>query len=182
MHLKFSSRLVKLTVIAGLYWMGILMALTLSDYLTRGWGTTDSKFDRKPGVQGPKSRVEESRSSVSGSRELELRGGSAALYAMRLVSSTRIAFYGNADASKMPAYRRLPIYRFHRYSLTICTRLRKPLHDVDVVSAVLLTIRQCAITHEFAVFSYCFMPDDVHLVVSATAEAADLRKFMSNWK
>jgi len=39
MHVKFGTRLVKLTVIAGLYWMGILLALTLSDYLTRGWGT-----------------------------------------------------------------------------------------------------------------------------------------------
>ena len=39
MHVKYSTRLVKLTVIAGLYWMGILLALTLSDYLTRGWGT-----------------------------------------------------------------------------------------------------------------------------------------------
>jgi cytochrome c oxidase subunit 4 len=36
---KFSTRLVKLTVIAGLYWMGILLTLTLSDYLTRAWGT-----------------------------------------------------------------------------------------------------------------------------------------------
>jgi cytochrome c oxidase subunit 4 len=39
MHVKYSTRLVKLTIIAGLYWMGILLALTLSDYLTRGWGT-----------------------------------------------------------------------------------------------------------------------------------------------
>ena len=39
MHVKYSTRIVKLTVIAGLYWMGILLALTLSDYLTRGWGT-----------------------------------------------------------------------------------------------------------------------------------------------
>jgi cytochrome c oxidase subunit IV len=39
MHVKFSTRLVKLTIIAGLYWMGILLALTLSDYLTRGFGT-----------------------------------------------------------------------------------------------------------------------------------------------
>jgi cytochrome c oxidase subunit 4 len=39
MHVKYSTRLVKLVVIAGLYWMGILMVLTLSDYLTRGWGT-----------------------------------------------------------------------------------------------------------------------------------------------
>jgi cytochrome c oxidase subunit 4 len=39
MHVKYSTRLVKLTVIAGLYWMGIIFALTLGDYLTRGWGT-----------------------------------------------------------------------------------------------------------------------------------------------
>jgi cytochrome c oxidase subunit 4 len=39
MHVKYSTRLIKLTVIAGLYWLGILFALTLSDYLTRGWGT-----------------------------------------------------------------------------------------------------------------------------------------------
>ena len=39
MHLKYSTRLIKLTVIAGLYWMGILFALTLGDYLTRAWGT-----------------------------------------------------------------------------------------------------------------------------------------------
>ena len=39
MHVKFGTRLVKLTAIAGLYWMGILLALTLGDYLTRGWGT-----------------------------------------------------------------------------------------------------------------------------------------------
>lgn len=39
MHVKYSTRLIKLVVIAGLYWMGIIFALTLSDYLTRGWGT-----------------------------------------------------------------------------------------------------------------------------------------------
>ena len=39
MHVKFGTRLVKLTAIAGLYWLGILLTLTLSDYLTRGWGT-----------------------------------------------------------------------------------------------------------------------------------------------
>jgi cytochrome c oxidase subunit 4 len=39
MHVKYSTRLIMLTVIAGLYWVGIIFALTLSDYLTRGWGT-----------------------------------------------------------------------------------------------------------------------------------------------
>jgi cytochrome c oxidase subunit 4 len=39
MHVKYSTRLIKLTLIAGVYWMGILLVLTLNDYLTRGWGT-----------------------------------------------------------------------------------------------------------------------------------------------
>ena len=39
MHVKYSTRLIKLTVIAGLYWMVILFGLTLGDYLTRVFGT-----------------------------------------------------------------------------------------------------------------------------------------------
>lgn len=35
MHLLHSSKLSWLAALAGLFWMGILMALTLSDYLTR---------------------------------------------------------------------------------------------------------------------------------------------------
>jgi cytochrome c oxidase subunit IV len=37
MHLRYSSRLVWVIVAAALFWMGILFALTFSDYLTRGW-------------------------------------------------------------------------------------------------------------------------------------------------
>jgi len=39
MHVKYGSRLTKLAVVGGLYWLLILLALTLSDYLTRGWRT-----------------------------------------------------------------------------------------------------------------------------------------------
>lgn len=37
MHVRHSSRLSKLVVIAGFLWLAILFALTLSDYLTRGF-------------------------------------------------------------------------------------------------------------------------------------------------
>src|SRR5688500_11725166 len=47
MHVKYSTRLVKLTVIAGLYWMGILFALTFSDYLSRAWGTYSQQITIK---------------------------------------------------------------------------------------------------------------------------------------
>ena len=39
MHVKYSTRLTKLAVIGGLYWLFILLSLTLSDYLTRSWRT-----------------------------------------------------------------------------------------------------------------------------------------------
>jgi len=37
MHVKVSSPLTKVFVVAGLVWLVILIALTLSDYLTRDW-------------------------------------------------------------------------------------------------------------------------------------------------
>jgi cytochrome c oxidase subunit 4 len=37
MHVRYSIRLVWVIVAAALFWMGILFALTFSDYLTRGW-------------------------------------------------------------------------------------------------------------------------------------------------
>jgi cytochrome c oxidase subunit 4 len=37
MHLRYSRRLMRVVVAAGLFWLGILIALTMSDFLTRGW-------------------------------------------------------------------------------------------------------------------------------------------------
>jgi cytochrome c oxidase subunit 4 len=37
MHVRYSSRLTWVIVGSGLFWLGILFALTLSDYLSRGW-------------------------------------------------------------------------------------------------------------------------------------------------
>ena len=37
MHLRYSRRLMLVVAAAGLFWLGILIALTMSDYLTRGW-------------------------------------------------------------------------------------------------------------------------------------------------
>jgi cytochrome c oxidase subunit 4 len=36
MHVRHSTRMTKLTLVAGVFWLGILLALTLSDYLARG--------------------------------------------------------------------------------------------------------------------------------------------------
>jgi cytochrome c oxidase subunit 4 len=39
MHVKYSPRLTWIVVIGGFFWLAILLALTLGDYLTRGWST-----------------------------------------------------------------------------------------------------------------------------------------------
>jgi cytochrome c oxidase subunit 4 len=38
MHLRWSSRLTWIVGGAALFWLGILLTLTLSDYATRAWG------------------------------------------------------------------------------------------------------------------------------------------------
>jgi cytochrome c oxidase subunit IV len=37
MHVKYSTNLTRLVIIAGFFWLAILVALTLSDELTRHW-------------------------------------------------------------------------------------------------------------------------------------------------
>jgi cytochrome c oxidase subunit 4 len=36
MHLRYSTRATVLTAVAGFFWLGILIVLTLNDYMTRG--------------------------------------------------------------------------------------------------------------------------------------------------
>ena len=37
MHVRYSSRLIWMVFASALFWLGILFALTLGDYWTRGW-------------------------------------------------------------------------------------------------------------------------------------------------
>ena len=39
MHVKYSSRLTKLIIVTGLFFLVILFTLTMSDYVSRGWLT-----------------------------------------------------------------------------------------------------------------------------------------------
>ncbi len=43
MHIRYSPRRTRLVILAGLFWLGLLLILTMSDYVARGWlgrGTT----------------------------------------------------------------------------------------------------------------------------------------------
>lgn len=53
MHLRWSGRLTQIVAVAALFWLAILLALTLSDYRTRrwtpaaeGWATSSIQFNR----------------------------------------------------------------------------------------------------------------------------------------
>lgn len=37
MHVKYSTRLTKLVVVAGFFWLFLMFLFTFSDYLSRGW-------------------------------------------------------------------------------------------------------------------------------------------------
>jgi cytochrome c oxidase subunit 4 len=37
MHVRYSTRLTWVVVLSGVFWLAILLGLTMSDYLTRGW-------------------------------------------------------------------------------------------------------------------------------------------------
>ncbi len=47
MHVKYSGRLTKVVVIAGFFWLGIMLTITMSDYLFRAFGSP-------VGIGGPK--------------------------------------------------------------------------------------------------------------------------------
>ena len=37
MHVKESDRLTKLTLLSGIFWLGILLVLTMTDFMSRTW-------------------------------------------------------------------------------------------------------------------------------------------------
>jgi cytochrome c oxidase subunit IV len=44
MHVKYSGGLTRVIILAGFFWFAILVALTLSDELTRGWSPPSSPW------------------------------------------------------------------------------------------------------------------------------------------
>lgn len=44
MHIKYSPRLMQITVAGGLFWLAILLSLTLSDFMTRSWLPVFQRF------------------------------------------------------------------------------------------------------------------------------------------
>jgi len=71
----------------------------------------------------------------------------------------------------------------HRYSLTFYCHARQRLFVRDcVVELALLQIRRAAVTEQFAILAYCFMPDHLHLLTEATTEQSDGLRFITRAK
>lgn len=53
MHVRFSSRITSVFVIAGVLWLGIMFSLTLDDYLTRDWMTRSQSITARESPVAP---------------------------------------------------------------------------------------------------------------------------------
>lgn len=56
MHLKYSSRLTKLTVLAAFFWLALLISLTLSDEFTRHWTPTPTNWGPSIATPAPREK------------------------------------------------------------------------------------------------------------------------------
>jgi cytochrome c oxidase subunit 4 len=45
MHLKYSRPLMRVVIAGGLFWLAILLVLTLSDFMSRGWLPVFTRFE-----------------------------------------------------------------------------------------------------------------------------------------
>jgi cytochrome c oxidase subunit 4 len=44
MHVRYSSRLIALAIFAGILWLGLLIGLTMTDFLSRNWISPPPSF------------------------------------------------------------------------------------------------------------------------------------------
>jgi REP-associated tyrosine transposase len=70
-----------------------------------------------------------------------------------------------------------------RYFLTCCVQDRRSVFvDDDTVSLVRSHFLEQASVCAFAILVYCFMPDHLYLLVEATADHSELRRFVARAK
>lgn len=66
-----------------------------------------------------------------------------------------------------------------RYFLTFCTDWkRKWFENADAVELVLSQFLRVSDNEGFAILTYCFMPDHVHLLIEGLRDDSDARKFI----
>jgi len=56
MHVKYSSRLTKLAILAAFFWLALLLTFTLSDYFTRHWTPTPTDWGSSISAPAPREK------------------------------------------------------------------------------------------------------------------------------
>jgi putative transposase len=84
------------------------------------------------------------------------------------------------------AAKRLPGFSYVgecEYSITCCTFNRQRLFTkAATVDAVRTQLLRVAAEQQFEIPAYCFMPDHVYVLATATSDGSDLRPLVSPWK
>ena len=82
-----------------------------------------------------------------------------------------------------PHHDELPYVGKQDYFLTFCTDQKTPFfEESSKVELVRTQFLRAASQGHFALTTYCFMPDHVHLIASGLAEDADVRRFIARAK
>ncbi len=72
---------------------------------------------------------------------------------------------------------------FQRYFLTICTAFKCSVFTEDaIVADIRSQLLQTTTQFEFEITAYCFMPDHLHALLTATSEQADFRECVRRFK
>jgi putative transposase len=72
---------------------------------------------------------------------------------------------------------------FQRYFLTICTAFRARTFEVaGTVERVHRQLQHCTALFDFEISAYCYMPDHLHALITATSERADFCELVRRFK
>ena len=72
---------------------------------------------------------------------------------------------------------------FQRYFLTICTAFRaRTFEAADAVEDVHRRLQHCTALFDFEISAYCYMPDHLHALITATSERADFCELVRRFK
>jgi len=71
----------------------------------------------------------------------------------------------------------------YRYSLTFCTHgKRRHFTDASTIITITAFLQRAAEKYTFKVWTYCFMPDHLHVLIEGDDPGADMKKFAAAFK
>ena len=71
----------------------------------------------------------------------------------------------------------------NRYFITICTYNKKPTFgDNSLVTWLISSLKEKSESFGFKIWTYCFMPDHLHLLIEGKELDSDMKQFISSYK